>query len=672
MNSLRIRDRHGRRRTAGRQRKARAPEGGPPAGSRFPERPLLWVVRAGLAVVLLTPLVVSPWAFYSFPVGKAVYARTAIAVVFALWAVLALARPRWRPPVGAILVTIAAALLIGGVSAWLGVSPQRSLWSTYTRMGGLVDSAHWFAFLVVLVAVARRSEDWLWLLNVHLAVGLCVGAFACFRLHVPEAADALWGVESRHPRVRGTVGNPTFLGAYLQGVALLAAGFLVRSFVAAPAEAAAGVAGGRGPGRSRALKRAPWAGRAFWILAACSALLGLGASGSLGALAGIGAGAVVAAALYAWLGGSAGARRTGRMTLGAVAAAALGLVVVMALRTDGALERGSERVFDSVLLERATSTERIGKALGKRFANWEAGLRGFVERPLFGWGPENYYVAAQRHLARPNKRTRVYDHAHNLIIEEAATRGLAGLAVYLALWGFTFRVVVRAARGACARDRALVVFAGAALAGWFVQSQSLFYSPSIWLQHMLLLGFVASLEPALRVDRAAPHAWLARALAPLRHRAARVGLGAVAMLIAAGSIASSLAIHAGGAAIRRAELTGPFLAEMERAIGEFEPLANGPRIILFNNVAANWTVLATHHRDEAERLLAWMDREAPVALAAEPESWVLHHALARLYRTVAVTHPEYTEPARRHLERSLELAPNLDPLEAPRPGDANR
>ena len=62
----------------------------------------------------------------------------------------------------------------------------------------------------------------------------------------------------------------------------------------------------------------------------------------------------------------------------------------------------------------------------------------------------------------------------------------------------------------------------------------------------------------------------------------------------------------------------------------FAPLANGPRIILFNNVAANWPLLAEHHPEEAERLLAWSAREAEVALAAESGSRVIHHALARL------------------------------------------
>lgn len=103
----------------------------------------------------------------------------------------------------------------------------------------------------------------------------------------------------------------------------------------------------------------------------------------------------------------------------------------------------------------------------------------------------------------------------------------------------------------------------------------------------------------------------------------------------------------------------------------FEPLANGPRVILFNNVAANWPVLAAHHEELARRLMRWTGEEEAAALAAEPESWVIHHALARMYRAMAQTHPEYDAAARRHYAVSLALAPNLDPLEAPE-GPAHR
>ena len=535
----------------------------------LPERVLLPAVHAGIALVLLTPLVWAPDTWHPFSVGKAVYSRSLIAVTFALWVLLALARPRFRPPPTAILAALLASLAVAGLSAAFGVSPQRSLWSTYTRMEGLVDTAHWVAFAVVLMATVRTARDWDRLLNANLCVGLAVAVAALARFHAPEAGPFGLPPEARYPRVGGTTANPTFLGAYLQAVALLAAGFLVRSFCAMPegAEPAArpaprqvagrardGRPSARGAGdareaagRARGDRRRPppvrgpsepsvwparlfrrpaasvrltaspsepsvWPARLFWVATALFAVYALALTGSMGALAGLGAGAGAAAALFARFGPSRRARRLGLAGLAVLGAGAAVLALVLAGRAGGSFGTGTgtgagteatRPAFDSILLERVTSTERIGNTLGGRLRNWEAGLEAFAERPLLGWGTGNYFVASGRHLDpfRPGKRAEITDHAHNMIIEEAATKGLAGLVAYLLLWGVTAAAIVRRARAAEPREQALAIFAGAALAGWFVQSQTLFYAPSIWLQHMLLLAFAAHLGATVPGER---------------------------------------------------------------------------------------------------------------------------------------------------------------------------
>lgn len=637
---------------------------------RDPERLLLPPVRAGIALVLLTPLVTAPWTLYPFSVGKALYARVLIAAVFALWAALALARPRWRPPRSALLAALCAGLAASALSAWFGVGPQHSLWSTYTRMQGVVNAAHWAAFAVVVASVTRSGADWTRLLNVNLGVGLCASAFAIVRFTAPGVPLPVPFHEGWWPRIGASAGNPILLGAYLQAIALLAAGFLVRS-CCAPAPP--------GAGRSRKAAAHPlpgdgWGTRLFRAATACCALTALSLTGSLGALAGLAAGLGAASALYALFGRERRSRRLGLAGLGALFACALALALVLALRVAGApappadpdrahRDRSVRPALrgGNVTLERATSAEWVAFTAGNRLRNWAAGLRAFAGRPLLGWGPENYFVASARHISPPGGRAKVRDHAHNLLVEEAAGKGAVGLAAWLALWALTALAVLRAARRADdARERALAVFAGAALAGWFVQGLTSFYSAESWLQHMLLLGFLAHLEAGTRGGAT-------RAPRPL---ALRLAAGTAALGLACASLASSAAIHAGATAMLSADGAADgreFVARIERAIGAFGPLATGPRIVLFNNLALNWEVLAQHEAEEAERLLAIADGHAAAALAAEPENWVLHHALARLYLEVAGARPGYAARAQRHLERSFVLAPNLDPMEAPLP-----
>ena len=290
-----------------------------------PERALSGAVHACLALVLLTPLVWAPDTFHPFSVGKAAWSRSAIAVAFALWVPLALTHPRWRPPPSALLAALAIWLAVAALSAALGASPQRSLWSTYTRMEGLVDAAHWAAFALVLAAALRTPRARTRFLDAHLCVGLVVSLIAILRFHAPEAGPFGLLPESRYPRISATTANPTFLGAYLQATALVAAGLLAASFLpeATDPQAAPAAPGGkrqRGGRRSRGTAQdapSPWPVRLLRLATLAASLAALALTGSMGALAGLCAGAFVAAALVARHGRSRRARRIARAGLAA-------------------------------------------------------------------------------------------------------------------------------------------------------------------------------------------------------------------------------------------------------------------------------------------------------------------------------------------------------------------
>ena len=103
------------------------------------------------------------------------------------------------------------------------------------------------------------------------------------------------------------------------------------------------------------------------------------------------------------------------------------------------------------------------------------------------------------------------DHAHNVLVEEAATKGALGLAAWLALWGFTFVAAARAARTGGLRERAVAAGVGAALVGWFAQSLTWLYFSSAWMVHMLLLAFLVRKEGASRAPGDARKTGRARA-----------------------------------------------------------------------------------------------------------------------------------------------------------------
>ena len=640
-----------------------------------PERPLVFAVRFGVVLLVLTPLVVAPNIVYPITVGKAVWSRSVIEIMFALWVALAAAHPAWRPPRSWLLVLLAAGLGVAALSAGFGVSMQRSLWSTYLRMQGVVDQAHWFAAAVVAAAVFRRPRELRGLLGFHLGVGLLVALVAIAQASGLEVPLFGWVPEARSPRVAATLGNSTFLGAYLLVNVVLACGLLARSLSAAlPAPPAARAAPGGSRrkdrrGRPKPPARVPagasslWPGGFFHGICVLSGVWALSLSGSMAALAGLIAAFGALAAAYALLARAPRVRLAARAVTGLLGAAAAAAAFVLLAAPSLAPS------FDNPLLSRATDPRTIERTMGRRFASWEAGVKGFADRPLLGWGPANYMAPFGRHVGAMHADLPTNDHAHNMLIEEAATKGLAGLAAYLAIWALTFAVVLRAARGAEPREQAFALFTGAALLGQFVQSQALFGTASSALQYTLLLAVAVHLETSSRRADGGPR--LPPAVAGLfRGRAARAALVAAAAALCAAGLTSNRAIHAAAAALYRAETSGParFMDELQQAVDAFEPLANGPRRILFENLGPNWQPLQAGLPAEAARLLAWADREAAAALRAEPVNWEIHQSLARLYRAVAASHPDYAGRAEHHYRRALELAPGRDPLApAPRP-----
>ena len=290
--------------------------------------------------------------------------------------------------------------------------------------------------------------------------------------------------EPRYPRIAATTGNPIYLGAYMQAVALLAAGVLVRSLLGASGQGLA---------------------RLFWALTAGLALWALVLSGSQGAMVGLAAGAGSAALFYAVAAPSAGLRRGGRIATGGLALAAVALAVAMVLnRARPATRRRCSG-------PRCSSGPPAPRGSAPPWARGSTtGRPGFVPSPIgppSAGGPHNYLVAVSRYDRAATNRAR--DHAHNMAVEEAVTKGVPGLLAWLALWGLTFVVALRAARRA---EQALALFVGAALLGWLVQSLSAFYTATASMQHVVLLGSLARAEIAMRAGAPPPGGALRRAL----------------------------------------------------------------------------------------------------------------------------------------------------------------
>ena len=290
-------------------------------------------------------------------------------------------------------------------------------------------------------------------------------------------------------------------------------------------------------------------------------------------------------------------------------------------------------------------------------------LAGLAERPLLGWGPENFDTVFGRFATGYGAAMEAHDRPHSTVFEVAATMGAAGLAAWLALWAATFAAVRRAAGDLAGPAQLLALFAGAALAAHLVQGLASFDTASSRLQHMLLLAFLASLAVPHRPALPASGAAVLPGAAPQRRRAVRGTLFGAALGLAGAGIATTVAIHGAARDLQTGIAKGAYLANFRKAVDGFEPLAGEPRRLLFLNAAPHWEELHRTRPGEAARFAELVVREAAAAVVAEPLNWRVHRELARLYDRVAVFDPAFRQTAQAHLAQAKALAPNRAILE---------
>jgi hypothetical protein len=169
----------------------------------------------------------------------------------------------------------------------------------------------------------------------------------------------------------------------------------------------------------------------------------------------IGAGLVLTLSRSAWLGIllaavvlAVGSRHTIRIGIAALSLGLLGVIVIVGLGLAGGQQ------VERQIQTRAMTVFDPG-AWGPRPAIWRDSLRLIANRPILGYGPDNFGLVYPRFQATNIGRSQV-DMAHSEPLQVAATQGLVGLAAYL----LVLATFVRAFWQGRHRTGALAIFAG--------------------------------------------------------------------------------------------------------------------------------------------------------------------------------------------------------------------
>ena len=489
--------------------------------NKFMSRYLLTSIHIGVVLVLWMPFVVTYGTIFPFIVGKVVYARIIIEVITAAWVVLVLLEPNYRPRRSWVLFAFGLYVWTALVSAVAGVSFTHSMWSDYARMVGVWDLLHWFLFALVTVSVLRSTGVWRSLLNWNLAVALVLSLLA-----LGQAYNAPGFVF--HARAYATLGNPSYLAAILTTTTLVAVGFLASSLATAASPStgqhgprATGQHGPRATGqhRSRGTASHRWNAmggqvllwRVFWAATATLGIWALYVTGTRGALAGLVAGAVAMPVALIIFGN--------RKALKPVTMAALGVlsgVMVLLIMDINPNFSILPRVPGQTTSDRIMNTSIEETSVAVRLKLIEVAVRGFIDRPIMGWGQSNFDPVYDRFADASFYKygTIPADLPHNKVAEELVTKGIVGTITYGGLWAVLVWGIVRRRREPSKEVLAYAVLG--ALAGYFVQNLFLFDTPAMLLEWTLLLTWVVMEEQATREETREPSPDTQKAKTPSR------------------------------------------------------------------------------------------------------------------------------------------------------------
>ncbi len=404
------------------------------------ERVCLFVIQYGVYLALFTPLIVARRFYFPFVVPKTIFFRVIVDVILLFYVILALYYPRYRPKMNLLTIGILIFLGILILTSFTGVNLERSFWSTFERMTGLLTFFHLFAFFVILSSVFKERRDW----EKIFAVSVAVGVFLSLYILLSDQISSRGG---------GTIGNTSFMAAYL----LFDIFFGIILFLT---------------------KNIKW--RIFSGISLIVMIPTLLTSTGRGAIISFFGGLFLLILSYMFL--------SGRKILQRSALALVLFLIILA----------SIFIIAQPVFLKNKGIALLGE-LKPRIVVWNIALKGWLEKFWLGWGPENFNIVFGKYFD-PRLFLSEYggevwfDRAHNIILDTGATSGLIGLISYLSIFVIAifslFKICWKVMEK---RNIFLPLGTAVLLIVYFVQNLLVFDMISTYVMFFLSLAFVSFL-----------------------------------------------------------------------------------------------------------------------------------------------------------------------------------
>ena len=352
-------------------------------------------VTWGIFLIPFIPLIISFSFFFPFITGKNFAFRILVELLFGAWLILILYDKSYRPRFSWLLASIASFVGIIAVADIFGENPLKSIWSNFERMDGLVTLVHLFLYFLVAGTVLNTEKLWTRFLNTTVAVSGFLGLYGILQL-VGAITINQGGV-----RLDATFGNATYLAIYMLFHVFITTLLLLR------------------------WKRDTFVQYVYGGLIALQISM-IYFAATRGTILGFLGGVMLISILIALF-------EKERKILRKIAAGALVAVVVIV--GGFFLMKDTNLVTQSPVLGRFTDLSISSGSTNARFLVWSVALEGIKERPLLGWGQENFnFVFNKYYKSELYAQEQWFDRVHNIVFDWLIVGGILGFLAYVSMF----------------------------------------------------------------------------------------------------------------------------------------------------------------------------------------------------------------------------------------------
>ena len=427
------------------------------------ERTLLWVIRGGLILLLFMPLIITSSLFFPFITGKGFFFRIITEIIFGGWAVLAILYKEYRPQRSTLLLVVGAFTTSLVISTIFGVDPYHSFWSNFERMEGLITHLHLFALFIAVAHTIRSKKEWFTLLLVSLGVSVFVGLYGvCEHIFYNDSVEPLTALEklctngSGGERIYATFGNFIYLAVYA----------LFHMFFAAIAAISV---------KDHVVKK-------FFVAILLFNAYIFYLTGSRGPIVGLFAALLVMTTLCLFV----PVFKRYRYYIGSF------LVVLILAPFIFKAMSGTSFIQNNPSLSRLSSISLENIQEQPRVKIWMMGVASLAERPLFGWGQENFAVPYSKYYDPSLYENEPwFDRIHNMSLEWLVMGGIVTFLLHLALLVCIFYSLYVLVYNKHIPHTIGILLAGMVVA-YSIQNLFVFDTITNYIFFFLLLGFLHS------------------------------------------------------------------------------------------------------------------------------------------------------------------------------------